>query len=74
MPRAKLGTKYCPGCDRTLPVSEFFRNKHLKDGLQTYCKECQKQTRKKYYYGIDKQKLKMVRKLVKMLEPYRTAK
>ena len=33
-------TKYCPKCDTTKPVSEFFKNKARSDGLSGYCKVC----------------------------------
>lgn len=35
-------TKKCYKCGRTLPVTEFYKNRHMKDGLQTICKECVK--------------------------------
>ena len=41
-------TKKCTKCGRELPVSEFHKNKAQKDGLQTYCKECQKESYKLY--------------------------
>lgn len=40
--------KRCPGCNRTLPVSEFYLHKAIKDGLSNYCIECSKRIRKKY--------------------------
>lgn len=30
----------CPGCDRTLPASAFFRDAGRPDGLSTPCREC----------------------------------
>jgi hypothetical protein len=38
-------TKFCPGCDRTLPISEFWRatprpNRPSDDGFQRRCKSC----------------------------------
>lgn len=35
-----METKVCSKCGRELPTSEFYVNKHQKDGLQSYCKEC----------------------------------
>jgi hypothetical protein len=34
-------TKVCVKCGRELPVSNFCRSNKAKDGLQSYCKECQ---------------------------------
>jgi hypothetical protein len=35
-----MDTKYCKKCDTTKPVSEFWKNRGAKDGLQAYCKPC----------------------------------
>lgn len=35
-------TKKCYKCKRILPVNEFYGNVGMKDGLQAYCKHCQK--------------------------------
>lgn len=32
--------KYCTGCKTVKPVSNFWRNKTQKDGLQAWCKTC----------------------------------
>ena len=40
--------KKCPGCNRTLPVSEFYSHEALKDGLNNYCMECSKRMRREY--------------------------
>lgn len=42
-------TKVCSKCDRELPLSEFCKDKHTKDGLCYQCKECRQQYRKQYY-------------------------
>ena len=42
-------TKICKKCGRELPLECFSKLKHSKDGLQAYCKECQKQYFKQYY-------------------------
>jgi len=36
------GMKFCPKCKETQPVSEFYRNAVAKDGLQVWCKSCQR--------------------------------
>ena len=43
------GTKVCSRCGRELPVSEFHKNKSSKDGLQYYCKKCNKVSQKAYF-------------------------
>ena len=35
-------TKRCPKCKETKPRAEFGKNRSAKDGLQTYCKPCQR--------------------------------
>ena len=35
-----METKTCTTCHRTLPVTEFHKNKAMKDGYSIYCKEC----------------------------------
>lgn len=44
-----MDTKICKKCGRELPISQFYKRKRNKDGLQIYCKECEKQYRKQYY-------------------------
>jgi hypothetical protein len=45
MPRPALdlssGTKLCPKCAETKPLTEFSRSQHTKHGYQVYCKTCQ---------------------------------
>ena len=33
-------TKRCAKCGKELPLSEFHKNRHMKDGLHYYCKKC----------------------------------
>lgn len=42
MENLEVRTKKCSKCGRELPVSEFYVKKEAADGLQTWCKECQK--------------------------------
>lgn len=53
-----MTTKHCNKCGETKPVSEFYKQKKAKDGLQTTCKSCcnkaSKEFREKrpdYYWG-----------------------
>jgi len=32
--------KYCKKCNTNKDISEFYKNKHHKDGLTSYCKKC----------------------------------
>lgn len=41
-------TKTCTKCGRELPLSEFYKNKKMKDGLQYWCKECDSQHNKQW--------------------------
>lgn len=44
-----MKTKFCPCCKEELPVSAYWIKKSTKDGLQNYCKKCQKKKNRKRY-------------------------
>lgn len=35
-----METKVCSKCGRELPITEYYKHKNAKDGLQAFCKEC----------------------------------
>ena len=35
-----METKVCKKCGRELPLDQYFRNKAMKDGHDSQCKEC----------------------------------
>ena len=39
------GTKICSRCKKELPIEDFGKTKSTNDGLQAYCKQCEKQYR-----------------------------
>lgn len=41
--------KICQRCKRSLPLTMFVKNIRQKDGLNTWCKDCANEYRKKYY-------------------------
>lgn len=41
-------TKLCPRCERILPLDSFSKNSNRPDGLQAYCKDCQKEQSRNY--------------------------
>ena len=41
--------KHCHKCNTSKPLSDWNKSKATKDGLQTKCKECEKQLNKQYY-------------------------
>ena len=43
MEQDNIITKECAHCHRTLPVTEYYKKKGTADGLQCYCKQCQKE-------------------------------
>lgn len=42
MENLEVRTKKCSKCGRELPASEFYVKNSAADGLQPWCKECQK--------------------------------
>lgn len=42
-------TKHCGGCGQDLPLSSFWKNRAMSDGLQRECKNCLRSRQKKYY-------------------------
>jgi hypothetical protein len=44
---SKTGFKICRSCKRELPLEKFNRAYKKKDGYQIYCKDCEKEYRKK---------------------------
>lgn len=42
-------TKICSKCGRELPLECFGKHKRMKDGLQAWCKSCNKQYNKQWY-------------------------
>lgn len=76
MPAALNGFKECPKCHQIKKVSDFFKDKNNKDGLQIYCKKCFAEINAKYrknnkekfaeyyveYYKNNKEKIAEYRK------------
>jgi hypothetical protein len=54
---SSVKTKVCPRCGERKVVEEYHKNKRLKDGLDTYCKEC-KSKRKQTYHIKNKETIK----------------
>jgi hypothetical protein len=44
-----LKTKICQKCKERKPVESFNKNRAKKDGLQNYCRFCQRESDKNYY-------------------------
>ena len=42
-PRRPVATKTCARCNEAVPVSEFGKHAKSKDGLQSYCKPCNRE-------------------------------
>lgn len=45
----KCGSPTCSRVGQLLPPHEFYKNKHTKDGLSSWCKECKSTSDHKYY-------------------------
>lgn len=58
-----IKTKKCTRCGRELPVTEFHKKNNALDGLQSWCKECQRealrQKNKRESGGACSEELKM---------------
>ena len=50
--------KRCPGCNKKLPISKFWSYEKRKDGLSTYCIDCQKRITKENVVKWKKQREK----------------
>lgn len=46
---AEIISKRCPKCKQIKSISKFTKCRDRKDGLQCYCKQCQKDARKQSY-------------------------
>jgi uncharacterized protein YnzC (UPF0291/DUF896 family) len=44
-----MESKICSKCKLEKNISEFWKEKKKKDGLQIYCKDCCKKIRKEYF-------------------------
>ena len=42
------GGKRCPRCGRVLEHWQFNRSRHTRDGLQSYCKDCAREYKRKH--------------------------
>lgn len=67
--------KTCTKCHKELDVSEFYKNKNKKDGLDSWCKYCTSANRTKYYQNKSNReyKRKWDREYYKKNKTYRTS-
>lgn len=54
-------TKRCTKCGRELPLSEFSRMKRGKNGLRTWCNECNRATARAWHKANKEKHLKYLR-------------
>lgn len=56
-----IKTKKCPKCGRELPVTEFYKRSDAPDGLQGWCKQCQREAvnSRKYESGGASEEMRM---------------
>jgi hypothetical protein len=43
-----IETKVCTNCGVEKPISEFYKNKNIRDGFTCWCKKCDSDSHKKY--------------------------
>lgn len=41
--------KYCPKCNKDIPLINFYKKSKSKDGYQSWCKQCSTKNRIQYY-------------------------
>lgn len=46
-----MQTRNCPKCRNDLPLKDFHKDNKRKDGLQLWCNECGKASKKRNYYS-----------------------
>ena len=49
-------TKYCPKCKQEVSITNFYKRRSRKDGLQLWCISCKDIERREYRYGISGEK------------------
>lgn len=54
-------TNVCTKCGRELPLSEFYKDKNMKNGYHSWCKECRKIYRRKRYSSSEEVRKKYVK-------------
>ena len=47
--KESMKTKRCPKCGRVLPTSDFNKSTAKYDGLQSYCRDCQRTSLRELY-------------------------
>jgi hypothetical protein len=47
----EISEKRCPKCREVKPLSEFWKNRSMRDGLQNYCKLCHTEKSTAHYHG-----------------------
>lgn len=64
-------TKYCKGCNRSLSLERFNKDRKIKDGHAFYCKDCTSEYGKKYRNKIKKTPLYIYSALKARAEHYK---
>ena len=54
--------KYCTKCSTTKPITEYWKNKSSKDGLQGWCKPCWQVVTNSKLKGVDREKYLRMRR------------
>jgi len=62
-------TKKCPRCKKYKGYSQFNKNASLRDGMQTYCRECQSKAHSNWYQRNPSKKKKNLRSNIKLKQP-----
>lgn len=58
-----METKKCSKCQQVLPIDQFGKDKHRKDGLYLYCKPCNSARMKKYMVKVEDSSIQLERSI-----------
>ena len=65
-------TKKCVHCGQEKPVTEFYKDSHTRDGLQSWCKQCSNSRNKKTVEKKEKELLEAAQEHLERMQQQET--